>query len=117
MSIVLIPWSLKILYGIISDNVEICGTKRKSWLIIMGIIEFTSLSFLFYFMPEDPLVVALVLATTSFSVAFINVVANAMMVIQSRRDRNFGSQDFVTLLYLSAGTGGATGCITGGLIT
>jgi len=39
------------------------------------------------------------------------------MVIQSRRDKNFGSQDFVTLLYLSAGTGGVTGCITGGLIT
>lgn len=72
---------------------------------------------LFYFLPEDPLVVALLLATASFSVAFINVVSNAIMVIQSRRDRNFGSQDFVTLLYLSSGTGGVTGCITGGLIT
>ena len=81
MSIVLIPWSLKIIYGIITDNVTICGTKRKSWLIIMGFIEFISLFYLFYFIPSDPLVVALLLATTSFSIAFINVVANAIMVI------------------------------------
>ena len=33
-----IPWTFKILYGVISDNVPICGTRRKSWLIIMGIV-------------------------------------------------------------------------------
>lgn len=38
MSIVHIPWSLKILYGLISDNVPICGTRRKSYLVIMGIL-------------------------------------------------------------------------------
>jgi hypothetical protein len=38
ISIVHIPWSFKILYGLISDNVPICGTRRKSYLIIMGII-------------------------------------------------------------------------------
>jgi len=38
MSIIHIPWSFKILYGLISDNVPLCGTRRKSWLIIMGIL-------------------------------------------------------------------------------
>lgn len=27
-----IPWSLKILYGLISDNVPLCGSRRKSYL-------------------------------------------------------------------------------------
>ena len=38
ISIVHIPWSFKILYGLISDNVSIFGTRRKSWLIIMGLV-------------------------------------------------------------------------------
>lgn len=36
ITIVYIPWSFKILYGLISDNVPLFGSKRKSWLIIMG---------------------------------------------------------------------------------
>lgn len=38
LSIVHIPWSLKILYGLISDNVPICGTRRKNYLVAMGIV-------------------------------------------------------------------------------
>ena len=38
LSIVHIPWSLKILYGLISDNVPICGSRRKSYLVGAGIV-------------------------------------------------------------------------------
>lgn len=38
MSIVHLPWSVKILYGLISDNVPIAGTRRKSYVIMMGIL-------------------------------------------------------------------------------
>jgi len=37
-SMIHLPWSFKILYGLISDNVPLCGTRRKSYLIIMGIL-------------------------------------------------------------------------------
>jgi hypothetical protein len=36
MSIIHIPWSVKILYGLISDNVPIFGSKRRSYVMIMG---------------------------------------------------------------------------------
>jgi MFS-type transporter involved in bile tolerance (Atg22 family) len=81
MSIIHLPWTFKILYGIISDNLPICGTRRKSYLILMGLIEFTSLFALFYLTPDDPLVVALLLAAASMSEAFVNVVSDAIMVI------------------------------------
>jgi MFS-type transporter involved in bile tolerance (Atg22 family) len=81
MSIIHIPWSFKILYGLISDNVPLCGTRRKSWLIIMGIIQFLALMSLFVFEFDDPLVVAIVLAIASMSEAFVNVVSDAIMVI------------------------------------
>lgn len=81
MSIIHIPWSFKIIYGLISDNVPLCGTRRKSWLIIMGILQFLSLMSLFIFEFDDPLVVAILLAVASMSEAFVNVVSDAIMVI------------------------------------
>lgn len=57
------------------------------------------------------------LALASMSEAFTNVVSDAIMVIQSRKDKHYGSQDFVTLMYLSTGLGGVTGCIFAGLMT
>ena len=38
ISIIHLPWSFKILYGLISDNVPMLGTRRKSWLVLMGLI-------------------------------------------------------------------------------
>ena len=81
MSLISLPWSLKILYGLISDNVPICGTRRKSWLIIMGLIETIVMFILFFTLPEDPIVVTLLLMVASMAIAFINVVSNAIMVI------------------------------------
>ena len=37
-TIVGLPWSIKIVYGLISDNVPIMGAKRKPYIIIMGLI-------------------------------------------------------------------------------
>ena len=111
------PWGFKILYGLISDNVPLCGTRRKSWLIIMAFVQFLTLMSIFVFEYTDPLVFTLVLATTSLAEAFINVVSDAIMVIQARKDKKFGSQDFVTLMFLTSGTGGIIGCIFAGLMT
>ena len=35
-----IPWSLKILYGLISDNVPLFGSRRKSYLQVCSVIQF-----------------------------------------------------------------------------
>jgi hypothetical protein len=37
-TIIGLPWSIKIIYGLISDNVPILGYKRKSYIIMMGLI-------------------------------------------------------------------------------
>jgi MFS family permease len=38
ITIIFVPWCFKILYGLISDNVPIFGTRRKSYLVIMGVL-------------------------------------------------------------------------------
>lgn len=85
------------IYGLISDNVPIFGSKRKSWLIIMGLVQVSFMFILFAVEPMNPIAVTLLLVGVSLSEAFTNVVADAIMVIQSRKDPAFGCQDLVTL--------------------
>jgi hypothetical protein len=37
-SLIALPWSLKVFYGIITDNVKIFGLKRKPYLIFFGLL-------------------------------------------------------------------------------
>ena len=116
-SMIHLPWSFKILYGMISDNVPICGFRRKSWLIIMGLIQFIFLFLIFILESDEPLTVTVLLVVVSISKSFLDVVTDAIMVIQARKDKDYGSQDFVTLLYLNAGFVGVIGSIFGGFMT
>ena len=36
----LLPWSLKLIYGLITDNVKIFGMNRKPYLIFFAFIQF-----------------------------------------------------------------------------
>ena len=67
--------------------------------------------------PKNPLIVSMLLSISTMSIAFINVISNGIMVVQSRKDQHFGSQDLITLFYISFGSGGVIGCTIGGLIT
>ena len=48
-SIISFPWSIKLLYGLISDNLPILGYKRKYYVIAMGFLQFASLFLVFVF--------------------------------------------------------------------
>ena len=91
MTIIHLPWSFKIVYGLISDNVPIFGYRRIPYLIISGFVQFVALMSFFIFEPEDPIVVALILCTATLSLAIIMVVSEAIFVMQSRLDPKFGS--------------------------
>ena len=90
-SIVMIPWSLKIIWGLITDNIPLCGLKRKPYLIIFGWTQFLAMLLLFCLEPDDPVVCVLLLTLASFSMAFSNVVVDAILVVQSRKDPELGS--------------------------
>jgi MFS family permease len=117
MSLVMLPWSIKILYGLISDNVTLFGTKRKSYVILMGLIESISLLTIFTFNVKNGFAVTCLLACTSLCLAFVNVVVDAIMCIQARKDPVNGSQDLMSIAWFSQGIGGITGCVVGGYLT
>jgi len=81
MSMIHIPWSIKIIYGLISDNIPIAGTRRKSYIILMGLLQFTSLMAIFFVNDASAITVSILLTLACMSEAFVNVVADAIMCI------------------------------------
>jgi len=81
MSMIHIPWSIKIIYGLISDNVPIAGTRRKSYIILMGLLQFVSLIAIYFVNDASAITVSILLTLACLSEAFVNVVADAIMCI------------------------------------
>lgn len=84
-TIIFLPWVLKFFYGILSDSVPIYGSRKKAWLIIMGILQFVSLTIAALVKIHNPNVMAIVLSFMAFSGAFIDVIADALMVIEAKK--------------------------------
>ena len=53
MAFTFLPWSVKIIFGLISDNVPLFGSRRKSYLLIMGFLQFLSMLALGLINAED----------------------------------------------------------------
>jgi MFS-type transporter involved in bile tolerance (Atg22 family) len=117
MSMIHLPWSIKILYGLISDNVPIAGTRRKSYIVLMGVLQFLSLISIYFLHSSTPYAVAACLTVACMTEAFVNVVADAIMCIQARKDPENGSQDLIAFSWLATGVGGIFGCLMGGIMT
>ena len=79
MTILIIPWSIKPLYGMLSDFLPIFGLRRKSYFILTGIlatVTYLSLSFLY----PSYTVVLTVLFVAAVCFAFSDVLCDAVMV-------------------------------------
>lgn len=38
MSLIILPWTPKLLYGIISDTFPLFGSRKRSYIILMGLV-------------------------------------------------------------------------------
>ena len=78
---VFLPWSLKIIYGLISDNVPIFGSRRKSYLIIGALLQFFTMIVLGLQHFEDATLATWMLFLSNISIAFSDVIVDSLMVI------------------------------------
>ena len=74
------PWSIKLVYGLISDNVPIYGSKRRSYVIMMGFLQFASLLTVFSFELKNEKTISFLMFLASLSGAYLDVLVDALMV-------------------------------------
>ena len=79
-TIVNFPWTPKIFYGIISDTFPICGSRKRSYLIVMGLLQATCSVLLALVEFEHALTTALIGMLIVLARAFMDVVVDGMMV-------------------------------------
>ena len=93
MALIWVPWAIKLLYGITADSIPIFSSRKRNWLILMGLIEVLGLimSATIHFSDVTYFVVIQMIIATSG--AFMDVIADALMVMQAKRDPDQGSQE------------------------
>lgn len=100
-SLIALPWCFKIVFGLITDNVPLCGLKRKPYLLFFALVQFASMLTLTLYNYESAVVVTSLLVVASLAQAFSNVVLDAILVVQARKDPYLGSQDLFSIAYLA----------------
>ncbi len=86
VALLALPWSLKPLFGAVSDFVPLLGWRRKSWLVAASATASVGLiaAFLVPFPRGAVTPLLLLLLLPSIGVAFADVVADALMVEQGK---------------------------------
>jgi Na+/melibiose symporter-like transporter len=81
-AVVALPWSIKPLYGLLSDFVPLAGYRRRSYLIVSTAATVLGLAYLYFAPPQRGAFtwLLLLLLVPTVGVAFSDVVADALMV-------------------------------------
>ena len=83
----------------------------------MGFLQFVALISIYLLHDTSALGVSICLTIAAMSEAFVNVVSDAIMCIQARKDPEHGSQDLISYSWMATGIGGILGCLASGVLT
>ncbi|KAE8077061.1 hypothetical protein FH972_015666 [Carpinus fangiana] len=100
-----LPWLIKPLYGFISDSVPLFGYRRRSYLILSGLLGAFSWSLMATFV-DSKYDVAFCILLGSLSVAFSDVVVDSMVVERARGESQSMSGSLQSLCWGSSAFGG-----------
>ncbi|XBH95402.1 hypothetical protein VPH35_085967 [Triticum aestivum] len=99
-----LPWLVKPLYGFISDSVPLFGYRRRSYLILSGLLGAISWS-LMATIVDDKYSAALSIILGSLAVAFSDVVVDSMVVERTRGESQSTSGSLQSLCWGSSAFG------------
>lgn len=100
-----LPWLIKPLYGFISDGVPLFGYRRRSYLVLCGLLGAASWFALATIVNNKYAAVSAILLS-SLSVAFSDVVVDSMVVERARGESQVTSGSLQSLCWGSSSTGG-----------
>ena len=76
-----LSWTPKLFYGIISDTFPIMGTRKKSYIMLMGLLQFVTAFTIATVNFESPVVVCALGFFMNLASAFMDVVVDGLMVM------------------------------------
>lgn len=116
VSIAFFPWSIKPLYGILSDCVPIQGQKRLPYLIIASILSLVPWLFLGLIesLRNSYAFLTILLTFQNLGSAMADVVIDAMVAEAARQERATYAGDLQSLSWLAMAIGGIAGSLIGG---
>ncbi|KAK8556043.1 hypothetical protein V6N13_070114 [Hibiscus sabdariffa] len=100
-----LPWLVKPIYGFISDSIPLFGYRRRSYLVLSGLLGALSW-FLMATFVDSKYGAACCILLSSFSVAFSDVVVDSMVVERARGESQSVSGSLQSLCWGSAAFGG-----------
>lgn len=107
-SITTIPWIIKPLYGFISDTFPLFGYKRKSYLILSGLLSSSSWLSMSYLVNNNnnniKYISILLLTLSSLGIAFSDVLVDAIVVTKSKNKKLSGSLQSICWTSSSCGS-------------
>ncbi|POO00388.1 Folate-biopterin transporter [Trema orientale] len=115
-SVAFFPWSIKPLYGIISDCIPIRGRKRVPYLIISTVLSLIPWLILGLnaSMRSSKWYLMSLLTVQNFGSAMADVVVDAMIAEAVRFERASFSGDLQSMSWLAMAFGGICGSLSGG---
>eukprot|EP00250_Pteridium_aquilinum_P005841 c15869_g1_i1 orf=240-1958(+) len=99
------PWLIKPLYGFISDGLPLFGYRRRSYLVLCGLLGAVSWAVMAMFV-DDKYGAAGAILLSSLSVAFSDVVVDSMAVERARGESQSLSGSIQSLCWGSSAAGG-----------
>ncbi|WJX20927.1 hypothetical protein P8452_10410 [Trifolium repens] len=99
------PWLVKPLYGFISDSIPLFGYRRRSYLVLSGLLGALSWSLMATFV-DSKYSAAICILLGSLSVAFSDVVVDSMVVERARGESQSTSGSLQSLCWGSSAFGG-----------
>jgi MFS family permease len=105
LAILTIPWTIKPLYGLVSDFIPLFGYRRKTWLLVTNALAASG--FLWLFGLTEPTTIVTALMLTAFGTAASDVIIDAVMVENGKKTgmtANFQSVQWLWMNIASVGT-------------
>lgn len=75
-----IPWTLKPLYAILSDNISFCGYRRKPWLIFASLIASVTFLMMLLYGFKDKVIMQICGVTQALCIALSEIQVDALVV-------------------------------------
>lgn len=79
-TLVSLPWIVKPFWGILTDTVPLFGYRRKSYLMLFGLLGFMMWNTLADYGVENPTIGIALMIGINISIAFCNVIGEALLV-------------------------------------